>query len=102
MYCLDILTSPIAATRHVCGKNGEFVITRDAAGTLRICPVFLLCDFIGSVWCFLIVRFPPISSTVLPVPYAKKYTSAKQAADWVIVSANTLGMLRLTRKTLLN
>ena len=29
----------------------------------------------------------------------KKYTSAKRAADWVIVSANTLGMLR---KTLLN
>ena len=34
--------------------------------------------------------FPPISSTVLPVPYAKKYTSAKRVADWVIVSANTL------------
>ena len=46
--------------------------------------------------------FPPISSIVLPVPYAKKYTSAKRAADWVIVSANTLGMLRLTIKTLLN
>ena len=46
--------------------------------------------------------FPPISFTVLPVPYAKKYTSAKRAADWVIVSANTLGMLRLTIKTLLN
>ena len=46
--------------------------------------------------------FPPISSTVLPVPYAKKCTSAKRAADWVIVSANTLGMLRLTIKTLLN
>ena len=45
---------------------------------------------------------PPISSTVLPVPYAKKYTSAKRAADWVIVSANTFGMLRLTIKTLLN
>ena len=39
---------------------------------------------------------------VLPVPYAKKYTSVKRAADWVIVSANTLGMLRLTIKTLLN
>ena len=38
--------------------------------------------------------FPPISSIVLPVPYAKKYTSAKRAADWV--------MLRLTIKTLLN
>ena len=46
--------------------------------------------------------FPPISSIVLPVPYAKKYTSVKRAADWVIVSANTLGMLRLTIKTLLN
>ena len=46
--------------------------------------------------------FPSISSIVLPVPYAKKYTSAKRAADWVIVSANTLGMLRLTIKTLLN
>ena len=46
--------------------------------------------------------FPPISSAVLPVPYAKKYTSAKRVADWVIVSANTLGMLRLTIKTLLN
>ena len=46
--------------------------------------------------------FPPISSIVLPVPYAKKYTSAKRVADWVIVSANTLGMLRLTIKTLLN
>ena len=46
--------------------------------------------------------FPPISSIVLPVPYAKKYTSAKRAADWVIISANTLGMLRLTIKTLLN
>ena len=41
-------------------------------------------------------------STVLPVFYAKKYTSAKRAADWVIVSANTLGMLRLTIKMLLN
>ena len=46
--------------------------------------------------------FPPISSIVLPVPYAKKYTSVKRPADWVIVSANTLGMLRLTIKTLLN
>ena len=46
--------------------------------------------------------FPPISSIVSPVPYAKKYTSVKRAADWVIVSANTLGMLRLTIKTLLN
>ena len=32
----------------------------------------------------------------------KKYTSSKRAADWVIISANTLGMLRLTIKTLLN
>ena len=48
------------------------------------------------------IAFPPISSIVLPVPYAKKYTSVKRAADWVIVSANTLGMLRLTIKTLLN
>ena len=46
--------------------------------------------------------FPPTSSTVLPVPYAKKYTSAKRAADWVIVAANTLGMLRLAIKMLLN
>ena len=38
--------------------------------------------------------FPPILSIVLPVPHAKKYTSAKRAANWVIVSANTLGMLR--------
>ena len=46
--------------------------------------------------------FPPMSSSVLPVPYAKKYTSAKRAADWVIVSANPLEVLRLTTKTLLN
>ena len=46
--------------------------------------------------------FPSITSTVLPVPYAKNYTSAKRAADWVIVSGNTLGMLRFTIKTLLN
>ena len=46
--------------------------------------------------------FPPMSSSVLPVPYAKKYTSAKRAADWVIVSANPLEVLRLTIKTLLN
>ena len=46
--------------------------------------------------------FPPISSTVLPVPYAKKYTSVIRAADWVMVCATTLGMLRLTIKTLLN
>ena len=26
--------------------------------------------------------FPPISSIVLPVPYTRKYTSAKRAADW--------------------
>ena len=47
-------------------------------------------------------EFPSISSSVLPVPYAKKYTSAKRAADWVIVSANPLEMLRITTKTLLN
>ena len=46
--------------------------------------------------------FPPVSSIVLPVPYVKKYTSAKRVVDWVIVSPNTLGMSRSTIKTLLN
>ena len=46
--------------------------------------------------------FLPISSAILPVPYAKKYTLAKQAEDWVTVSANTLELLRPTIKTLPN
>ena len=47
--------------------------------------------------------FPPMLPThVTTCTLCKKYTSAKRAADWVTVSRNALGMLRLTIKTLLN